>query len=194
MRTKTLLKASALLAAAVVLGLLTVQGTYALWSRVVPVEAGTIQAADFRVTLTDVGTDEVVDMVDVSGASARLQLKPSGPVSSTMPAYAGLKVSNVTDAGSDFTVQARVGPIPTTTGELADYFSMAVVAKTAPQGTAGCGPDDFAAAKVGGTAEMVLAKDASAVFCFQLMLAATAPEALSGRQAKITVPIIVDQL
>ena len=184
MRTKTLLKASALLAAAVVLGLLTVQGTYALWSRVVPVDAGTIQAADFSVKLTDVGTGTAVEMVDASGESVLLQLKPSGPVSSTVPAYAGVQVSNVTNAGSDFAVRARIGQ--------ASAGDLVIKTRALPAGTGNCGAVDFTG--TGGTAEATLAKNASAVFCFQLMLAPTAPEALSGTQTKITVPIIVDQL
>jgi predicted ribosomally synthesized peptide with SipW-like signal peptide len=184
MRTKTLLKASALLAAAVVLGLLTVQGTYALWSRVVPVEAGTIQAANFRVTLTDVGTGAGVDMVDASGKSALLPLRPSGVVSSTVPAYAGVKVSNVTNAGSDFAVRARIGP--------ASPGDLVVKARAVPVETVDCGAADFTNA--GGTAEATLAKNKSAVFCFELALAATTPQTLSGTQTKITVPITVEQL
>lgn len=184
MRTKTLLKASALLAVAVVLGLLTVQGTYALWSRVVPVDAGTIHAADFRVTLTDVGTGAAAEMVDASGEPGLLQLQPSGPVSSTVPAYAGVQVSNVTNAGSDFAVRARIGQAS------GGYLVIKTTVLAADTGN--CGAVDFTGA--GGTAEATLAKNASAVFCFQLALASTAPEALSGTQAKITVPIIVDQL
>ena len=184
MRTKTLLKASALLAAAVVLGLLSVQGTYALWSRVVPVEAGTIQAADFRVTLADVGTNAAVDMVDASGKTALLPLQPSGLVSSTVPAYAGVKVSNVTNAGSDFAVRARIGQ--------ASAGDLVIKTRVVPADTTSCGAVDFTGA--GGTAEVTLAKGTSAVFCFQLALASTAPQTLSGTQAKMTVPIIVDQL
>lgn len=184
MPTKTLLTASALLAAAVVLGLLTVQGTYALWSRVVPVGAGTIQAADFRVTLTDVGTGATMEMVDASGKAALLALQPSGPASSTVPAYAGVKVANVTNAGSDFAVRARIGQ--------ASASYLVIKTRALPAGTSNCGAVDFSAA--GGTADATLAKNASAVFCFQLALASTAPQALSGTQTKITVPIIVDQL
>ncbi|WP_336711476.1 hypothetical protein [Arthrobacter sp. USHLN218] len=184
MRIKTLLKASALLAAAVVLGLLTVQGTYALWSRVVPVEAGTIQAANFRVTLTDVGTGAEMEMVDASGKAALLPLRPSGPVSSTVPAYAGVKVSNVTNAGSDFAVRARIGQ--------ASASYLVIKTRALPADTSNCGAVDFTAA--GGSAEATLAKNASAVFCFQLALVSTAPQALSGTQTKITVPITADQL
>ncbi|WAP51141.1 hypothetical protein OL239_14825 [Arthrobacter sp. ATA002] len=49
MKNLRVLKAAGLIVAAVVLGLMTVQGSYALWNAVVPSNAATIQAADFRV-------------------------------------------------------------------------------------------------------------------------------------------------
>ncbi|MBO0908173.1 hypothetical protein [Arthrobacter sunyaminii] len=53
MKSLRALKATGLILAAVVLGLMTVQGSYALWNAAVPSNAGTIQAADFKVTVKD---------------------------------------------------------------------------------------------------------------------------------------------
>lgn len=50
MKSLRALKAAGLILAAVVLGLMTVQGSYALWNAAVPSNAGIIQAADFQVT------------------------------------------------------------------------------------------------------------------------------------------------
>ena len=53
MKSTTTLKAAGLVLIAVVLGMLTVQGSYALWNKSVSSNAGTVQAADFRISLTD---------------------------------------------------------------------------------------------------------------------------------------------
>ncbi|MBO0896466.1 hypothetical protein [Arthrobacter sunyaminii] len=54
MKSLRALKAAGLILAAVVLGLMTVQGSYALWNAAAPSNAGTIQAADFQVTFDGV--------------------------------------------------------------------------------------------------------------------------------------------
>ena len=53
MRIPRTLRAGLLIAAAVVLGLLTVQGTYALWNASTSATPGTVSSASFDVSLTE---------------------------------------------------------------------------------------------------------------------------------------------
>ncbi|MCW2131449.1 hypothetical protein [Arthrobacter sp. VKM Ac-2550] len=191
MGTKSLLKASALLAAAVVLGLLAVQGTYALWNKMVPVGAGTIPTADFRVSLTDLSTGVPIDMTDSTGTSALVSLKPTGSPSPGKPAYAGVRISNVTNAGSDFAVRASTGEVsitnvaPGLSGLLSVNMQAVLVEKT------NCSAEDFAGTASSGSATANISKNSSAVFCFQILMTGDAP---SGGSARVDVPIIVNQL
>ncbi len=76
------LKAAGLVLIAVVLGLLTVQGSYALWNKTVNAGAGTIQSADFRISLTDTNTNNFTNMTLADGTAATLSLTttPAGAV------------------------------------------------------------------------------------------------------------------
>lgn len=64
MKSLRALKAAGLIVAAVVLGLMTVQGSYALWNTAVPANAGTIQAADFSIKVN--GQDMAAALVPLS--------------------------------------------------------------------------------------------------------------------------------
>ena len=54
MKSLRALKAAGLILAAVVLGLMTVQGSYALWNAAVSAPAASVQAADFSILVNDV--------------------------------------------------------------------------------------------------------------------------------------------
>ncbi|WP_269938279.1 hypothetical protein [Arthrobacter sp. HY1533] len=196
MKTTRTLKATGLVLIAVVLGLLTVQGSYALWNKVATSNAGTIQAADFNVTLAKNLTDKPISMTTDQGTAATLQLttKPLGVVKPGDSAYAGVQVGNMTNASADFKIQVLLGA-PTITNNnsqwpLAQYLSIKAV--EAPS-LAECGSALFSPSTPASPAPLEIAKGANGVFCFQVSLAATMPATFNGQAASISVPITVNQ-
>jgi len=197
MQSTRTIKATGLVLLAVVLGLLTVQGSYALWNTAAASSAGSVQAADFRVSLTDTKTSQITDMTLADGTAANLSLSttPTGVLTPGQSTYAGVQLGNVTNAGGDFTIRAGTGTPaigPGGTSPLAPYLGIKVVAATA---LSQCSqPSLYEQAPASGTATLDIAKAKSGVFCFQLTLAATMPASLSGQTAKVAIPIIVNQL
>lgn len=197
MKSTRALKATGLVLVAVVLGLLTVQGSYALWNKFVAADAGVVQSADFRISLTDTTTSAYTDMTLPDGTAATLALSttPAGIVVPGHSSYAGVQLGNVTNAGGPFTVRASTGvpAIDNNVGSpLAPYLGVKVVAATA---LSQCSQASlYASAPANGTATVDIAKTATAVLCFQVTLAATMPAQLGGQTAAVAVPIIVNQL
>ena len=197
MKSIQALKAAGLVLIAVLLAMLTVQGSYALWNKAASSNAGTIQAADFRISLTDTDTSKVTDMTLPDGTAATLSLSSTGS-SALLPgksSYAGVQIGNVTDAGGAFTIRAStaapaIGNNPGSS--LAQYLS--VKTATAASLSQCSQPALYAGAADAGTATLDMAKNGTGVFCFQLTLAATMPAQLSGQSAKIAIPIVVNQL
>lgn len=197
MKSTRALKATGLVLVAVVLGLLTVQGSYALWNKFAGANAGTIQSADFRISLTDTQTSTFTDMTLANGTAATLALSttPTGAVIPGQSTYAGVQIGNVTNAGGAFTVRATTA-VPVidnnATSPLAPYLQVKVVAATA---LSQCGQASlYGSTPANGSATVDIAKTASGVFCFQVTLAAAMPANLSGQTAAIAVPITVNQL
>lgn len=197
MQSTRVLKATGLVLVAVVLGLLTVQGSYALWNKATTSSAGTVQAANFRISLTDTKTNQVTDMTLPDGTSATFALSttPVGTLTPGQSTYAGVQLTNLTDAGGDFTVRASTGvPVVGANGSsaLAPYLVLKAVAAT---DLAQCSQAAiYNLAPGSGTATTDIAKANAGVFCFQLSLSATMPASLSGQAAKIAIPIIATQL
>ncbi|POH74917.1 hypothetical protein [Arthrobacter glacialis] len=197
MKSTRALKATGLVLVAVVLGLLTVQGSYALWNKFAGANAGTVQAADFRISLTDTKTGDYTDMTLANGTAATFALSttPTGAVVPGHSTYAGVQLGNVTNAGGDFTVRATTA-VPVidnnAVSALAPYMQVKVVAATALSQCSQAAL--YESASSNGTATVDIAKTATGVFCFQITLAATMPVNLSGQTAAIAVPITVNQL
>ncbi|MEO6531249.1 MAG: hypothetical protein ABI563_08900 [Specibacter sp.] len=198
MKSTRTLKAAGLVLIAVVLGLLTVQGSYALWNKAATSDAGTIQAADFRIGLTDAISARATNMTLEDGTAATLSLSttPAGVVLPGQSTYAGVQVGNVTNASGDFTVQASTGaPIISNNNAalpLAPHLSIKMASATTLQGCNS--PALFAAATPSTPASLEIAKDGTGVFCFQITLAATMPASLSGQSAAVSIPITVNQV
>jgi predicted ribosomally synthesized peptide with SipW-like signal peptide len=76
MRIKRTLQAAGLIAAAVILGLLTVQGTYALWSATAVASPGAVSSASFTVNLTAAPSGQVTTMTLPDGQPANVALTP----------------------------------------------------------------------------------------------------------------------
>lgn len=190
-------KAAGLVLVAILLAMLTVQGSYALWNKAFSSSAGTVTAADFRISLTDTDTNRVTDMTLSDGTAATLSLSSTsaGVLIPGQSTYAGVRVGNVTDAGGVFTIRASTGApmVGNTTGSsLAPYVAIKTVAASS---LSQCNQSaTYVGAPSYGTATADIAKNGTGVFCFQLTLAATMPVSLSGQSAKIAVPIVVNQL
>lgn len=197
MKSTRALKATGLVLVAVVLGLLAVQGSYAVWNKSISANAGTVQAADFRVSLTDIGSGRDTNMTLADGTAATLSLSttPIGNVIPGQSTYAGVQLGNKTDAGGDFTVLATTAAPIITNGagsQLAQYLQLKVVA--APS-LAQCNAATFNASPASsGTAQTKIPKTGTGAFCFQVTLAANMPAALAGQTAAVAVPITVTQI
>ncbi|WP_287933365.1 hypothetical protein [Arthrobacter sp.] len=196
MRSSQMMKAAGLVLAAVLLGLLAVQGSYALWNTAVSANAGTIQAADFRVSLTDTQTTNTTNMTLPDGTAAAIALSttPAGVVLPGLASYAGIQLGNVTNAGGPFTIRAAIGSIPgksdAGTG-LAGYLTVKAVAATSLDQCSNAAL--YASALPTDLPAMTITKGATGVFCFQVALSATTPAALAGSTAGVTLPIVVTQ-
>ena len=197
MKSINALKVTGLVLIAVMLAMFTVQGSYALWNKAVSSNAGTVQAADFRISLTDTNTSKVTDMTLPNGTSATLSLSSTamGVIIPGQSSYAGVEVKNITNAGGDFTVRASTSTptIGNTAGSsLAPYLSVKTATASSlsqcSQATLYDGVQDSE------TPIVDIIKNGSGVFCFQVSLAATMPASLSGQSAKVTIPILVNQL
>lgn len=192
-------KAAGLMAAAVVLGLVTVQGSYALWNKLLPASAGTVRSADFLVTLTGSNSAGTYDMVLPDGTPAAIALTsaaaPLNQLFPGVPVYAGVSVRNATAAGSAFTVMARLpGPVVITdTGPgagLSAYLSVQS-ATAAELGQCSSVPDSAFQETFPG---VQIPKGDSAVICFRIQLSAQAPSTLQGQSVSIAVPLLVEQI
>ncbi len=197
MKSTQALKATGLVLIAVVLGMLTVQGSYALWNQATSASAGTIQAADFRVSLTDTVASGTTDMTLADGTAATLSLSttPAGVVIPGQSTYAGVELGNETNAGGVFTIRASTSTpvVDNNAGSLlAPYLTLKVVAaKSLSQ----CNQAAmFETATSSGTAAIDITKAGTGVFCFQVSLAATMPTSLIGQSATVAIPITVNQL
>ncbi len=197
MKSKHAMKAAGLVLIAVVLAMLTVQGSYALWNKAAGSNGGTVQAADFRISLTDTQAGSVTDMTLSNGTAATLALSSTG-VGALLPgqsSYAGVQVNNLTDAGGDFTVRATTtAPVVANNpgSSLAQYITVkAVTAGSLAQCSQ---PAIYGQAAVSGTAMVDVAKYGAGVFCFQVTLSATMPASVSGQSAQIAIPVTVNQL
>lgn len=179
MGTKARLKATALTVAAVVLGLLTAEGTLATWSEAAASAPQTVGTADFAVVLAPQG-----------GAAQRL---PAGGTV-TVPAATGIMpgetrttaiaVTNATDAGSgSFTARAAVGT-PQTTGALAPHLATQV--RWAADGSS------CAALQQGPSRD--LPQGATRTLCVTTTLAAATPATAGGGQAATTFTLTAQQL
>lgn len=177
MRITAVPKAAALMGAAVLMALLTVQGTLALWSATVASPAQAMQTANFAVTITT--------------TAGTAQLAPAQSVD--IPAVTGVTpgttrtvtvtVTNATDAGNGaFTTRVTAGT-PSISGTLESHLTAAV---GPAQGT------DCSTVRAGSSID--LAQSASGMFCLTVTMAAAAPAYLGGSNAVVTIPLAAQQL
>ncbi|MGK3649686.1 SipW-dependent-type signal peptide-containing protein [Pseudarthrobacter enclensis] len=192
MRIKRSLQAAALIAAAVLLGLFTVQGTYALWNATAVATPGTVSAASFDMMLTP-GTGQATTMTLSNGTAATVALSPTGTLGPGTPVHGALVVTNNTNAGGQFNTVVTAGTPAIANvngGTLAGYIS--VSGKLAAT-TAECGNATGYLGIGTGLASLPVAKTASAIFCFQVSLNPGAPTSVKGQAVNITLPLTARQ-
>lgn len=185
MRATTALKSTAVVCGAVVAGLLATGGTWALWNTSVTTAAGTVQAADFRITLT--GTDSS-PMTLPDGTAATVSMK--GGQTELVPdtsVYAEVTIANDTNAGGPFDVQASLGTpsLKGTPESLSPWLSTS----TAPAPRSGtCSAADYTR-----DATATISKGDSAKLCLQVTLDADAPETATRQTATMKIPVKAKQ-
>ncbi|TLM81730.1 hypothetical protein FDW83_15035 [Pseudarthrobacter sp. NamE2] len=195
MRIKRPLQAAALIAAAVLLGLLTVQGTYALWSSSASAAPGTVASASFDVALTAVPSGQATTMSLASGQPANLAISPEGTLSPGGSVYGGVVIANNTNAGGAFTTAVTVGPAVVSNvsgGTLAQYVT--VNAKSAASAAECTATGSYPPLGSAGLVSPAVAKGGSTVFCFQASLSPSAPSTVKGQAVNITLPLTARQL
>jgi hypothetical protein len=191
MHTATALRTALAVAAALVLGLLVAPASHALWSVLVPSNAGTIQAASFSVPLTGSPSNVTQEMVLPDGRSGTLSLTGAQvpQLSPGASATAGVQITNNTNAGSTFMIRVSVPSQATVSGSLAGYLSIRYGSAAT---LAGCAAAIYGSA--GQTVALNIPKGGSAVMCFRVELASAAPSSALGQSATISVPLYAAQV
>ncbi len=195
MRIPTMLRAGALIVAAVVLGLLAVQGSYALWNAGTSAAPGTISSASFDVSLSASPSGQATNMSLSGGTSATISLGSVASLAPGTPAYASLVVGNNSNAGGTFSTSITAGQAAVTNvglGILAQYVTVsAKFASAAPE----CySPTGYAPLTAAGLTSAAVPKAASTVLCFQVSLSSSTSFLLKGQAVNISLPLTARQL
>ncbi|MCC9205449.1 hypothetical protein [Arthrobacter sp. zg-Y769] len=181
---KSTLKAAGLILAAVVLGLLTVQGTYALWNTTAPSNAGTIQAADFRILVN--GTEMTSGPMTIQipgtlgkGKSTYAQIAVQNSVNVTQDSPLALKV--------DALVYAPVGDFGRNLTAKTAVLRSGYTCDTMPA-------NSYAAVSVTAAHSVTLPRLATQTICIQASLNVNTPAAQMGKEFKINANLTVAQV
>jgi predicted ribosomally synthesized peptide with SipW-like signal peptide len=193
------IKAAGLVLAAVLLGLLAVQGTHALWSSSAAAAPGTITGADFTVNLLASPSGQSTSMTLPDGSPGTLALttaaSPVAEVTPSAPVYLAVTASNTTNAGGAFDIRLAAGQpsITNTVGSnVAQYLKVSAASSSSPAGCpAASGYTELGAA---GFSTAAIAKGATAVTCFKVHMSPSTPSALAGQSADISVPLTAAQI
>ncbi|MBT2515262.1 hypothetical protein J7E82_17445 [Arthrobacter sp. ISL-30] len=192
-------KAAGLILAAVLLGLLAVQGTYALWSSSASAAPGTVNGADFIVNLLGSPSGQSTSMTMADGSAASLALTTSGSPASELtpsaPIYASVTASNDTDAGGTFNITLAAGE-PIIRNEVGSNLAqfMKVSAVTANSSASCSSANNYQELGAAGVTTASIAKGASKVICFKVHLISSTPSTMAGQSANVFVPLTATQV
>jgi len=195
MRIPRMLRAGALIAAAVILGLLAVQGTYALWNASTSASPGTVSSASFDVSLTATPSGQATNMSLPGGASATINLGQPTSLAPGTPVYASLVVGNNSNAGGTFSTSVTAGQAEVSNvgyGILAQYVT--VSAKFASAVAECYSAAGYAQLTAAGLTSGAVPKAASTVLCFQVSLSSSTSMLLKGQAVNISLPLTARQL
>ena len=195
MRIPRMLRAGALIAAAVVLGLLAVQGTYALWNAGTSTAPGTVSSASFDVSLSASPSGQATNMSLPGGTSATINLGSATTLAPGTPVYASLVTSNNSNAGGTFSTSITAGQATVSNvglGSLAQYVTVsAKFASAVADCTTATGYTALASAELTSAA---VPKATSTVLCFQVSLSTSTSMLLKGQAVNISLPLTARQL
>lgn len=176
MKTAATVKVAALIGAAVIMALFTVQGTLALWSASTASTGQLLQSADFTVDVASAGGTGRLDPVQTITMPPVTGMTPG--TSRTVP----VTVTNSTQAGSG-TFKTRItAGAPQVSGPLAGY----VTGTVRPSLDAAC-----SSIETGNSLD--LPQGASGVFCVSMTMSPDAPATLGGSTAAVTVALTAQQ-
>ena len=195
MRIPRMLRAGALIAAAVILGLLAVQGTYALWNSGTSAAPGTVSSASFDVSLTASPSGQATNMSLPGGTSATINLGQPTSLAPGTPVYASLVVGNNSNAGGTFSTSITAGQAAVSNvgyGILAQYVT--VSAKFASAVVECYSAAGYAQLTAAGLTSASVPKAASTVLCFQVSLSSSTSMLLKGQAVNISLPLTARQL
>ena len=195
MRIPRMLRAGALIAAAVVLGLLAVQGTYALWNAGTSTAPGTVSSASFDVSLSASPSGQATNMSLPGGTSATINLGSATTLAPGTPVYASLVAGNNSNAGGTFSTSITAGQATVTNvglGILAQYVTIS--AKFAPAVAECYSATGYAALTAAGLTSAAVPKSTSTVLCFQVSLSSSTSMLLKGQAVNISLPLTARQL
>ena len=195
MRIPRMLRAGALIAAAVILGLLAVQGTYALWNASTSASPGTVSSASFDVSLTATPSGQATNMSLPGGASATINLGQPTSLAPGTPVYASLVVGNNSNAGGTFSTSVTAGQAAVSNvgyGILAQYVT--VSAKFASAVAECYSAAGYAQLTAAGLTSAAVPKAASTVLCIQVSLSSSTSMLLKGQAVNISLPLTARQL
>ncbi|MFJ5958115.1 hypothetical protein ACIQC5_19425 [Paenarthrobacter sp. NPDC092416] len=193
MRIPRSIKTAGLMVAAVLLGLMAVQGTYALWSATAIAQPGTVQASAFTVNLTGSPSTTTVPMT-VNGQATTLALTTAqAPLADLVrggSVFTSISIGNASDAGGafDITVTATAPTLSDVAGgSLASYLSVSVGSAASP---ATCGSSTgYQPLTAAGFESSIIAKGGTGVLCFKVTLDPAAPASVEGHSVTITIPL-----
>lgn len=183
------LRAAALVVTAVLMGLLTVQGSYALWAAAASATAGAVTAASFDVSLAGTPTGQVVNMTTAGGQAGIISLSPSTALTPGTAVYSSVSATNNSDAGGQFNISVTAGaPVVSNVagGALAGYVTVSAKSATS---AAACGTTGYT-----GLAPVTVPKGASTTLCYEVKLASNAPATVKGQAVSISIPLTATQL
>jgi predicted ribosomally synthesized peptide with SipW-like signal peptide len=182
MRVTARLKTAAVIGLAVVVGMLGVGGTWALWNAAVPSGAGTVQAANFKITLNK--ADMAVNGMTVQATPE----DPTGPLKPGTSVYAAFIVANHTNAGTPTPVTAAVAAPRITQADTPALKNTLTVQVSEP--TSGdCAQAKYAEAGTSTTIKQY----GSARFCLRTSLPAGTSTAVRGQSATVAVNVTAIQ-
>ncbi|CEA07524.1 hypothetical protein BN1051_00839 [Arthrobacter saudimassiliensis] len=182
MRIIRTLKAAALVAAAVVLGLLTASGSYALWNVFEPAGYGTVQAADFNVTVNG----QPANSTAVPLALDLGQLAPG------TASYLEVPLGNYNNAGSPMAVTAALssGAGPRLAAATPGYQQWVEVRAASVLRPGACAAQAYGA--VGAVPPPIrIEQGATGRVCVQVLLKKDAPASLLASAPRLSIPVIV---
>ncbi|XAS71213.1 SipW-dependent-type signal peptide-containing protein [Micrococcaceae bacterium Sec5.1] len=193
MRIPRSIKTAGLLVAAVLLGLMAVQGTYALWSATAVAQPGTVKASSFTVNLTGSPSGSSVPMTVNDQATTLALTTAQAPLADLVrgsSVYTSIGIGNASDAGGvfDITVTATAPTVSNVSGgTMAGYLT--VTAASAASSTACSSASGYQPLTGAGFTTPAIAKGATATLCFKVTLDAAAPSSVEGNSVSITLPL-----